>query len=492
MMAEKKDGLNYISQLDLNRDPFSPEPDLTFYYEYESVENCSAVLNRLIQGDEIIVLVIGETGSGKTSLLKRYLTASIAGWKTGRIRIQPEARTEPDQPALFKDNEVDSYPAYFLQDIKDSIIIIDDAHELSSRHLTFMLKNAPLSNGGGNVKRFILFGEPQLIDAVNALTASLGNEAAISKIFVPPMTREQTMGYLNYRLAVAGYVGKRLLRASSVKKIHRLSGGLPGRINRMADQQLQADFTKKKQSQKDVFNWIHKHEKTLNWSAAGLAVLIIGLFVVFYYSSTQTPQPQHLTADQTVIRGKIDLPASFTKTAPLIIATLSSEKQNSTGSTLEKQTGHGAQMTSPVEEKVEIAATPQLSVATKPPETTAVAIESEIPFEKKDPQKDAVYREKWLLSQNSSFYTIQILGVHDESLLLRFIKSDLTATRTNLAYYQTSYKGKDWYPLLYGVFASPKEASSAIKKLPAHIQASSPWIRKLSSVQKAIQKQSKP
>jgi hypothetical protein len=173
MMAEKKDGLNYISQLDLNRDPFS----------------------RLIQGDEIIVLVIGETGSGKTSLLKRYLTASIAGWKTGRIRIQPEARTEPDQPALFKDNEVDSYPAYFLQDIKDSIIIIDDAHELSSRHLTFMLKNAPLSNGGGNVKRFILFGEPQLIDAVNALTASLGNEAAISKIFVVDRVFGQRSGH---------------------------------------------------------------------------------------------------------------------------------------------------------------------------------------------------------------------------------------------------------------------------------------------------------
>jgi len=115
-----------------------------------------------------------------------------------------------------------------------------------------------------------------------------------------------------------------------------------------------------------------------------------------------------------------------------------------------------------------------------------------MPSGKKDPQKDAVYREKWLLSQNSSFYTIQIMGVHDEGRLLRFIKSDLPATRTNLAYYQTSYKGKDWYPLLYGVFASPKEASSAMKKLPTHIQESSPWIRRLSSVQKALQKQSKP
>jgi type II secretory pathway predicted ATPase ExeA len=491
-MAEKKGELNYISELDLNRDPFAPEPDLTFFYEYESLENSYAVLNRLVQGDEIIVLVIGQAGSGKTSLLKRYLSASIAGWKTGRIRIQPEARTEPGQPALFNENEVDSYPAYFLQDIKDSIIIIDDTHELSPRHLTFLIRNTQLSSSTGTVKRFILFGEPQLMDTVNALTTSLSNETAVSKIFLPSMTREQTMGYMNYRLAVAGYAGKRLFRSSSAKKIHRLSGGLPGRINTMADQQLKKDFSKEKQLQKGFFGWIQEHEKTLNWSAAGLAVLIISLFVVFYYRGVQPSQPKSLALANRVIRGKIELPARFEKTLPPVAATLSSEKQNPDISASEKQTGHEPENISAVEKTIEMASTSQEAIAPKTSATPEGTAQPEANSEKENTEEQAVYREKWLLSQNSSFYTIQILGVHDEGRLLRFIESDLPSPRTNLAYYQTSYRGKDWYPLLYGVYASQKDASSALKKLPTHIQKSSPWIRRLSSVQKTIQKQSRP
>jgi type II secretory pathway predicted ATPase ExeA len=491
-MAETKDRLNYISQLDLSRDPFAPEPDLTFYYEYETLKNCYAVLNRLVQGDEVIILVVGEAGSGKTSLLKRFLTASIAGWKTGRIRIQPEARTDPDPSAPFNQNEIDSYPAYFLQNIKGSIIILDDAHELSARHLTYILKNTQLSGGSGNNKRFILFGEPQLAEAVAELTASLSNETAISKVFIPPMTREQTVGYLNYRLAVAGSAGKGLFRASVVKKIHRLSGGLPGRINTMADQQLQDDFSKKNQPPRGFFSWILDHEKALTWSAAGLGVLIIGVFVVLYYSAHQIPQPSRLTTANTVIRGKIDLTTGFTKSTPPIATARSSEKPQPERPALTEQTVQTPPLAAAVEKNIEIAATPREPDTATVPFTPQTTPASDTPAKKKDILENNIFREKWLLSQNASYYTIQILGVHDEKRLLRFIKNDLPEPDTNLAYYQTNYKGKKWYPLLYGIFPSQKEASLALKKLPIHIQKSSPWIRKLSSVQKAIQQQTKP
>jgi DamX protein len=198
-----------------------------------------------------------------------------------------------------------------------------------------------------------------------------------------------------------------------------------------------------------------------------------------------------LTTANTVIRGKIDLPTGFTKSALPRAATRSSEKPQPESSTLTEQTGQ-TPAAAAVEEKIEIAATPREPDTATVPVTPQTTPASDTPPEKKDTPEDSVLREKWLLSQNSAYYTIQILGVHDEKRLLRFIKSDLPEPGTNLAYYQTSYKGKDWYPLLYGVFPSQKEASSALKKLPVHIQKSSPWIRKLSSVHKAIQQQTKP
>ncbi len=497
-MVDKNDELNYISTLHLNRYPFAPEPDLAFYYEYDSLKNCYALLSRLVQGDEIIILVIGEQGSGKTSLLKRYLSASIAGWKTGRIRIRPKARAKRGQPPLFDENKVDSYPAYFLQDVKESIIIIDDAHELSKRHLTYVLKSTQKARDSDNVKRFILLGEPQLMDAVNELTASLGYEIAVSKIFLPPMSREQITGYLNYRLAVAGYIGKRLFSATALKKIHRLSGGLPGRINTMANQQLKENLSGKNQRQKGLWSLIQKYRKALNWSAAGVAALIIAVFVVFYYTGKQSPTSDNLGLAQRVFRSKIELPVAFEK-APLPVSeALSSEKQNADSATLETQTDQVVANLSPEKKTIEIVSKPPEAAAPRAKATSeAESVPQKASVNRTAPGKEhtggkAIYREEWLLSQNSSYYTIQILGVQDEVLLLKFIENDLTETQTNLAYYRTSRKGKDWYPLLYGVYASKKEASSAIKQLPPHIQKASPWIRSLSSIQSAILKQTKP
>ncbi len=488
-MADKNDEQNYISMLHLNRYPFAPEPDLAFFYEYESLKNCYGLLSRLVQGDEIIILVIGESGSGKTSLLKRYLSASIAGWKTGRIRIRPEARTKSGQPPLFDENKVDSYPAYFLQDVKESIIIIDDAHELSKRLLTCVLKSTQQAGNSGNVKRFILFGEPQLMDAVNELTASLGYEIAVSKIFLPPMSREQITGYLNYRLAVAGYTGKRLFSTAALNKIHRLSGGLPGRINTMANHQLQDNLTRKNQRQKGLWSLIQKYRKALNRSAVGVAALFIVVLAGFYYTGKQNSATDNLGLAQRVFRAKIELPVS---------EVLSLEKQKADATNLETQTDQVLENLSPEKKTIEIISKPpEVTVAQAKATSEAESVPEKAPVTRSAPGKEhaggkAIYREEWLLSQNSSYYTIQILGVHDEELLLKFIENDLTTTQTNLAYYHTRRKGKDWYPLLYGVYASPKEASSAIKQLPPHIQQSSPWIRSLSSVQNAILKQTKP
>jgi DamX protein len=483
-MTDKQDELNYISALNLTRDPFAPEPDLTFFYEYESLENCFALLNRLVQGTEIIILVIGEAASGKTSVLKRYLTASIAGWKSGRIRIHPEAGDEPKQPVLF--DEADSYPAYFLRDANDSIIIIDDAHELDLQQLKFLLQNTQSSGSSHNVRRFVLFGEPRLNKTVSALVETLSNEndTAISKIFLPPMTQEQTTSYLNYRLAVAGYVGKSLFRSSSVKKIQRSSGGLPGKINTMADQQLNEAFSKEKQRQGGFGGRIHQHTGKLGWAAAGLAIFAICLLLVYYYRGGPASRPERPGLAQMVIRGKIEKVPNLEKTPPLIAEVISSDKKIPSPISLEKETRPIPAILPPLEKSIEM--------AKKPAPIPKLVTESEVVAEQIKPDEKKVNREDWLLSQESSGYTIQILGVRNEKRLLNFIENELPSKVNEIAYYQTSYKGKDCYPLLYGVYASQKEAATAMKQLPANIQKTLPWIRKMSSVQRVIRKRSKP
>ncbi len=103
-------------------------------------------------------------------------------------------------------------------------------------------------------------------------------------------------------------------------------------------------------------------------------------------------------------------------------------------------------------------------------------------------EERVIHSEKWLLSQESSYYTIQLMGARKEALLFNFVEKNQLLEQNEIAYYQTTFKDKPWVQLLYGVYATKKDAEAAADNLPPKIRKSSPWIRRLSAVQKAIRK----
>ena len=83
------------------------------------------------------------------------------------------------------------------------------------------------------------------------------------------------------------------------------------------------------------------------------------------------------------------------------------------------------------------------------------------------------------------------MGGRNETALRNYVQTNRYRYRGPLAYYQTKYKGGTWYPLLYGLYATRKQALAAKRALPEDIQRLSPWIRKISAVQKAIKEVNK-
>ena len=66
---------------------------------------------------------------------------------------------------------------------------------------------------------------------------------------------------------------------------------------------------------------------------------------------------------------------------------------------------------------------------------------------------------------------------------MNFVKDHKLLLNQNVAYYKTAYKGKQWYPLLYGVYPTKADATDAVRELPGKVQKSIPWIRKFSPFQ---------
>ena len=87
----KNQDLNYKTVLGLKKDPFSPEPDPSFNYAFDSHGQRLTVFKKLVEGTDNLVLVSGQPGSGKTTLLNRYFASSVKMWKPCRLRADPAA-----------------------------------------------------------------------------------------------------------------------------------------------------------------------------------------------------------------------------------------------------------------------------------------------------------------------------------------------------------------------------------------------------------------
>jgi len=98
-----------------------------------------------------------------------------------------------------------------------------------------------------------------------------------------------------------------------------------------------------------------------------------------------------------------------------------------------------------------------------------------------------IRREKWLLSRDGATYTVQVIGVSNEESMLDFIKRNKVLKQNKIAYYESTFKGKPWFQLLYGIYPDKQAARLAANKLPENIRQAGPWIRRMAAVQKAIE-----
>ena len=108
------------------------------------------------------------------------------------------------------------------------------------------------------------------------------------------------------------------------------------------------------------------------------------------------------------------------------------------------------------------------------------------PAPQEDSHSEAPHREAWLLKQPPDHYSLQLLGSRQEDSMLAYIR-DNGLDPVRCAYYRGTFKGGDWFVLMYGNFPDRDAALAARGALPAQVQKEKPWPRSLASVHNAIQ-----
>lgn len=115
-------------------------------------------------------------------------------------------------------------------------------------------------------------------------------------------------------------------------------------------------------------------------------------------------------------------------------------------------------------------------------QATKTVVTKNIPVQK---QKSGLYEQNWIRQQNKNYFTIQLLGTHQENSLPAYLKK--FALKNDAAYFKTKRNDKDWFTLVYGSYPTKSAAQTAAKKLPKG--TAKPWIRSFASILPSLTKE---
>ena len=246
---------SYLASYGLTEAPFSAQQDERFFYLNSSLSERLDLLKHYTQYGNLLLLITGERGIGKSSLKQHFINSAQEEWQVCEI----QSHTMMDASLLlrqvatgFNITEPPLEPAVLFEVLSEQlehihqqaivpILIIDDAHELPQDALQALFYLAEHHSDQHATLRIILFCEPEIETmledpAIHSLKARVTHQMELS-----PLDEAQTAEYLRYRLAVAGLDGTSPFTPKLVNKIFKASEGLPSKINEYAHQNLLDD-----------------------------------------------------------------------------------------------------------------------------------------------------------------------------------------------------------------------------------------------------------
>jgi len=246
----------YESYYNLKAKPFSVIPDPSFIFWSEAHKLAFAMLQYGIVSHAGITVITGEIGSGKTTLLKRLidrLPADIDAGLVSNIHGDRDDLLEWLLMSLGQDFEGNSFvgrfkrlEAYLIERHaagKRTLLIIDEAQNLSVRALEELRLITNLNAHDQEVIQLILSGQPQLKSLLSSPDLVQFSQRVSSDFHLGLLSRNDVAAYIDHRLTVAG-ADRPLFSAEACDLIYLATKGTPRLINVLCDTALIYGFAR--------------------------------------------------------------------------------------------------------------------------------------------------------------------------------------------------------------------------------------------------------
>jgi len=249
----------YCELFKLKEPPFRLTPDPQFLYASKQHARAKAYMESSIWLADGFVVITGEIGSGKTTLIESFLEElpeNVVLAHVNQTQLTPveflqallvEFGFEPfrmrkvELMAILKDYMIEQYAAG-----KTLLLVIDEAQNLSRRVLEELRMLSGIEAQKEKLLRVILAGQPELARQLEMQRLEQLRQRVRLQFHLGALSKRETREYIEHRLEIAGAEGRRIVEDEAFDPIFTYSGGVPRLINTLCDTAMLCGFAEEK------------------------------------------------------------------------------------------------------------------------------------------------------------------------------------------------------------------------------------------------------
>ncbi len=238
----------YRAHFGLLKNPFEMTPDPSFLHLGEAHREAFATLVYAVRARKGFVLLTGEVGTGKTTLIHALLARMDVNALSAFI-FNPRLEPLDFFHLLFDEYEIKekcstkaeyllALNRFLIERIKQNlatVLIVDEAQNLSPEMLEEIRLLSNLETATSKLLQIVLVGQPELKAMLARPELRQLRQRIVLRFDLQPMAESEMREYVNERLSLAGYTGDGLFKRSAFRELFRVTGGVPRLINVVSD-----------------------------------------------------------------------------------------------------------------------------------------------------------------------------------------------------------------------------------------------------------------
>lgn len=246
---------HYTSFFNLKEDPFVLTPDPKYLFLGKKHREVMSHLLYGIREDKGFMVVVGEVGTGKTTLCRAFINQLVKDQVEVGLIYNPAMTDQELLQAINREFEIpsdfaskgrliDKLNEFLLQvngQGRKVVLIIDEAQNLDPSVLEQIRLISNLETETGKLIQIILVGQPELERILSKEEMRQLDQRIVVRGLLGPLQAKETLEYIRHRLKIATNGpgdNEALFSDNACRTIHRRSKGTPRLINILADRSL--------------------------------------------------------------------------------------------------------------------------------------------------------------------------------------------------------------------------------------------------------------